>query len=210
MCIKKLIQRCRCYISKYTCSFSITEIRLYKHLVVKNCVFKDCGNGKILCYLYFAQYYSYHIHVQGQQNQSGWSSFGRTTSRRSSNEYSKALPCICMSLKRVKVMVQCRSRRTHPLKGCNLPFKLQGSWNTLSVVRTIHSAIWLVPPQQGAKSRQLFLRMLPGSLLPSFWRESLGTYTSPNWKCVSETRIGHRVRKRFHFWFVSETVRGRL
>ena len=36
------------------------------------------------------------------------------------------------------------------------------------------SAIWLVPPEQGAGSRQLFPRMLPGSL-PRFWGESLGS-----------------------------------
>ena len=43
---------CRYCISKYTYSFSITEIRLYRHLVVKICVFKVCGDDKILCYLY--------------------------------------------------------------------------------------------------------------------------------------------------------------
>ena len=39
-----------------------------------------------------------------------------------------------------------------------------------------HSAIWLVPPDQGNGSQQLFPRVLPGSLLPPrFWGESLGT-----------------------------------
>ena len=37
------------------------------------------------------------------------------------------------------------------------------------------SAIWLVPPEQGTGSLQLLLRMLPGSLPPRFWGESLGT-----------------------------------
>ena len=43
------------------------------------------------------------------------------------------------------------------------------------------SAIWLVQPEQGAGSRQLFPRMLPGSLLPPFLRREPGDKASRIW-----------------------------
>ena len=38
----------------------------------------------------------------------------------------------------------------------------------------------------------------------------LGTYSSPNRKCVSETRVRYRVRQRFHFWLIQKQCGGGL
>ena len=43
------------------------------------------------------------------------------------------------------------------------------------------------------------------------WRqEGLGTYSSPNWKCVSETMVGYRVRQGFHPRLFQKQYRGGL
>ena len=43
------------------------------------------------------------------------------------------------------------------------------------------------------------------------WRqEGLGTYSSPNWKCVSETMVGYRVGQGFHLRLFQKQYRGGL
>ena len=65
------------------------------------------------------------------------------------------------------------------------------------------SAIWLVPPEQGAGSRQLFPQMLPGSLLPPqrFWGESLGTRLGGTLVlCTGVSTCTFRCSSEVHTW----------
>ena len=86
---------------------------------------------------------------------------------------------------------------------CNLP---SGSeWRNLTIMRSwIRSIPSLVPRLLAGREKRawylLFAHARNYPLLNTCLGQSgRGTYSSPNMKCVSETRVGYRVGQGFHF-----------